>query len=115
MKRCTMSFADYITAWMTTGAGLYAEQSRRIDYTVPQFHAPYQDAIEGKPTMASPETGRKRTVVCVTDVLGYSRVTGKRDTSDGARGILSLGLRVYNQREEQGMGISGTFLMDKGS
>lgn len=115
MKRCTMSFADYITARMTTGAGLYAEQSRRIDYTVPQFHAPYQGACEGKPTMASPETRRKRTVVCVTDVLGYSRVTGKRDTSDGARGILSLGVRVYNQREERVMGFSGTFLMDKGS
>lgn len=110
-----MSFADYITARMTTGAGLYAEQSRRIDYTVPQFHAPYHGACEGKPTIASPETGRKQTVVCVTDVLGYSRVTGKRDTSDGARGILSLGVRVYNQRDEQVMGFSGTFLMDKGS
>ncbi|MCH9046684.1 MAG: hypothetical protein IIA40_11320 [SAR324 cluster bacterium] len=54
-------------------------------------------------------------MVCVTDVRGYSRVTGKRDTSDGARGILSLGVRVYNQRDEQVMGFSGTFLMDKGS
>lgn len=65
--------------------------------------------------MASPETRRKRTVVCVTDVLGYSRLTGKRDTFDDARGILSPGVRVYNQREGQVMGISGTFLMDKGS
>ena len=32
-----------------------------------------------------------------------------------ARGILSLGVRVYNQRDEQVMGFSGTFLMDKGS
>ena len=65
--------------------------------------------------MASLETRRKRTVLCFADVLGYSRVTGKRDTTDGARGILSLGVRVYNQREEQVMGFSGTFLMDKGS
>ena len=65
--------------------------------------------------MASLETGRKRTVFCVTDVLGYSRVTGKRDTSDGARGILSLVVRVYNRRDEQVRGFSGTFLMDKGS
>ncbi len=115
MMRCTMSFADYITARKTAGAGLYAEQSRRIDYTVPQFHAPYQGACEGKPTLASPDTGRKRTVVCGIDVPGYGRVTGKRDTSDGARGILSLGVRVYNQRDEQVMGFSGTFLMDKGS
>ncbi len=110
-----MSFADYITARMTTGAGLYAEQSRRIDYTVPHFHAPYHGACEGKPTIASPGTGRKRSVVCVTDVRGYSCVAGKRDASDGARGLLSLGLRVYNQREEQVMGFSGTFFMDKGS
>ncbi len=41
-------------------------------------------------------------------------VTAKRDTSDGARGILSLAVRVYNQRDEHAMGFSGTFLMRKG-
>jgi acyl dehydratase len=42
------------------------------------------------------------------------QVTAKRDTSDGARGILSLAVRVFNQREEQAMDFAGTFLMRKG-
>ena len=41
-------------------------------------------------------------------------VTAKRDTSDGMRGILSLAVRVLNQRHEHVMGFSGTFLMRKG-
>ncbi len=40
-------------------------------------------------------------------------ITGKRDTSDGKRGILSLKVEVFNQRDEQAMEFSGTFLMRK--
>ena len=42
-------------------------------------------------------------------------VTAKRDTSDGRRGILSLAVRVYNQRAEHAMGFAGTFLLRKES
>ena len=41
-------------------------------------------------------------------------VTAKRDTSDGLRGILSVAVRLFNQRDELAMGFSGTFLMRKG-
>jgi acyl dehydratase len=41
------------------------------------------------------------------------QVTAKRDTSDGKRGILSLAVRVFNQRSEHAMGFAGTFLMRK--
>lgn len=41
-------------------------------------------------------------------------VTGKRDTSDGKRGILTVAVRLHNQREQQVMDFSGTFLMRKG-
>lgn len=40
-------------------------------------------------------------------------ITGKRDTSDGKRGILSLKVEVFNQRDELAMEFSGTFLMRK--
>lgn len=42
-------------------------------------------------------------------------ITGKRDTSDGKRGILSLAVQVQNQREQQVMEFAGTFLMRKES
>ncbi len=41
-------------------------------------------------------------------------VRSKRDTSDGRRGVLSLGVAVYNQRDDPVMGFAGTFLMRKG-
>ncbi len=40
-------------------------------------------------------------------------ITGTRDTSDGKRGILSLKVEVFNQRDEVAMEFSGTFLMRK--
>lgn len=40
-------------------------------------------------------------------------ITGARDTSDGKRGILSLDVSVSNQRDEEVMEFSGTFLMRK--
>lgn len=40
-------------------------------------------------------------------------VTAKRDTSDGKRGVLSLAVRVFNNREQHVMGFTGTFLMRK--
>jgi acyl dehydratase len=42
-------------------------------------------------------------------------VAGKRDTSDGARGILRLSVKVLNQREDEVMDFAGTFLMRKGA
>ena len=42
-------------------------------------------------------------------------VAGKRDTSDGVRGILRLTVQVLNQRDEGVMGFAGTFLMRKGA
>lgn len=40
-------------------------------------------------------------------------VTAKRDTSDGKRGVLSLGVSLFNQREDKVLGFKGTFLMRK--
>ncbi len=42
-------------------------------------------------------------------------ITARRDTSDGKRGILSVAVRVLNQRDEQAMEFAGTFLMRKGA
>lgn len=41
------------------------------------------------------------------------KVLGKRDTSDGKRGVLNIGVAVINQRDEQVLGFQGTFLMRK--
>lgn len=40
-------------------------------------------------------------------------VLDKRDTSDGKRGVLNIGVAVINQRGEQVLGFQGTFLMRK--
>ncbi len=40
-------------------------------------------------------------------------VLDKRDTSDGKRGVLKIGVAVINQRDEQVLGFQGTFLMRK--
>ena len=37
----------------------------------------------------------------------------KRDTSDGKRGVLKIGVAVINQRDEQVMTFNGTFLVRK--
>jgi acyl dehydratase len=42
-------------------------------------------------------------------------VIGKRATSDGKRGVLSVAVRVHNQRDEQALEFTGTFLMRKES
>ncbi len=42
-------------------------------------------------------------------------VAGKRVTSDGNRGILNIGVSVFNQSDQQVMGFKGTFLMRKES
>ena len=41
-------------------------------------------------------------------------VIGKRDTSDGRRGILTVAVALLNQRGQRAMGFQGTFLMRKG-
>ena len=40
-------------------------------------------------------------------------IMSKRDTSDGARGVLQVGVEVFNQGDEKVMGFNGTFLMRK--
>ena len=80
------------------------------------FRMMLQEGVFADCSMGSPGMEELRWLVPVRpgDTLkARVAVTAKRDTSDGKRGVLSLEVSLFNQREDKVLGFKGTFLMRK--